>query len=320
MRIGIDMGGMSVKLGLVDYKNQIVEKLVIPTRLDVPAEDMVRDIIKAVYALMDKGKLTFEHCKGIGIGSPGTIDERNGVILYSNNFGWERVPIVKWLQREFPLSILLANDADAAALGEVHAGAARGAKNAVLLTLGTGVGGGVIMNGEIFHGPLHGGVELGHMVIQADGEPCTCGRKGCLEAYASATALLRMARKAAKENPASIMNQMCGNKLERMNGEIPFQAADMGDEAAKGVIAEYEYYLAAGIANVVNIFRPEIVILGGGVAAQKENLTGPLEEMVKELCFGGSHGEVARIVTSKLGNDAGIIGAASLIYWATPFI
>lgn len=314
MRIGIDMGGMSVKLGLVDDKNQIVEKLVIPTRLDVPAEDMVKDIIRAVYVLMDKGKVTFENCTGIGIGSPGTLDDKNGLILYSNNFGWERVPIVKWMQREFPLSVKLANDADAAALGEVYAGAARGVKNAVLLTLGTGVGGGVILNGEIFHGPLHGGVELGHMVIQADGEPCTCGRKGCLEAYASATALLRMAKKAAKENPASVMNRLCGNRLECMNGEIPFQAADMGDEAAKSVIAEYEFYLATGIANVINIFRPEMVILGGGVAAQKENLTQPLEEMVRELCFGGSHGEVARIVTSKLGNDAGIIGAASLFY------
>ena len=314
MRIGIDIGGMSVKLGLVDYKNQIVERLVIPTRLDVPAEDMVKDIIKTVYALMDKGNLTFENCRGIGIGSPGTVDDANGVILYSNNFGWERVPIVKWMRREFPLSIRLANDADAAALGEVYAGAARGVKNAVLLTLGTGVGGGVILNGEIFHGPLYGGVELGHMLIQADGEPCTCGRKGCLETYASATALLRMARQAAKENPASVMNRLCGNQLECINGEIPFQAADMGDEAAKSVIEEYEYYLAEGIANVVNIFRPEMIILGGGVAAQKENLTRPLEEMVKKLCFGGSHGEVARIVTSKLGNDAGIIGAATLVY------
>lgn len=313
MRIGIDMGGMSIKFGLVDEKNCIIRKSVIPTRTNVPATEMVDDMIQAIYDLLKQQKLSLSDCQGIGIGSPGTIDDEKGVILYSNNFGWEDVAIVAQMREKLPTDIRIANDADAAALGEVYAGAAKGAASAVLLTLGTGVGGGVILNGKIFHGPLNGGTELGHMVIQAGGKACTCGRTGCLEAYASATALLRMARQAAEKNPVSIMNAMCEKKLENMNGIIPFEAAGMGDEAAIKVVEEYENYLAIGIANVINIFRPEMVILGGGVAAQKENLTKPLEAKVCRLCFGGEHGGIARIVTSELGNDAGIIGAAALI-------
>jgi len=313
MRIGIDMGGMSVKFGLVNENYEIVDKMVIPTRLDVPPEEMIQDMIDTVSALLQKHELTVDNLKGIGLDSPGTVDDVNGVILYSNNYHWENVPIIRQMQEAFPVPMAIANDADAAALGEVKAGAAKGTDSAVLITLGTGVGGGVIQNGKIFHGPLKGGMELGHMVIQAGGELCTCGRKGCFETYSSATALLRMARNAAMKNPESVMNMMCQNDLENMNGIIPFEAAGQGDETALQVIDMYEEYLAIGIANVINIFRPEKVILGGGVSAQKENLTKPVQEKVNVMCFGGEHGEVAEIVTSKLGNDAGIIGAACLV-------
>lgn len=313
MRVGIDMGGMSVKFGLVDGENRILDKLVIPTRLDVLPEKMIQDMVDAVRQLLERKNLTAADCEGIGIGSPGTIDDEQGIILYSNNFHWERVPIVEQMKGALSLPVVIANDADAAALGEVCAGAAKGVKSAVLLTLGTGVGGGVILNGRIFHGPLKGGMELGHMVIKAGGELCTCGRRGCLEAYASATALLRIARREARSHPDSLMNSMCGDNPDNMNGVIPFEAAAKGDKAAIGVIEEYEENLAEGIANVINMFRPEMIILGGGVAAQKENLTGPLAEKVKPLCFGGEHGEIPPIVTSCLGNDAGIIGAAALL-------
>ena len=183
----------------------------------------------------------------------------------------------------------------------------------MLLTLGTGVGSGVILDKKIFRGAMPGGCELGHLYIRYDGIRCTCGRKGCLEAYASASALLRIAREKAAEHPESIMNEMCGNDLEQMNGKIPFDAAKAGDEAGMETVKEYEGYLACGIANVINTFRPEKVILGGGVAAQKDNLTAPLKDLVKDMCFGGSHGHIADIVTSVLGNDAGIIGAANLV-------
>ena len=314
MRIGIDLGGMSAKLGLVNEKNEIVGKLVIPTRLDVPAREMIHDMAEAVKKLAGEHGLQTEELEGIGIGSPGTVDQKTGSILYSNNFSWEDVPILSILKEYLgPIPMDIANDADAAALGEVCAGAAKGAKNAILLTLGTGVGGGVGLDGKIFRGGVTGGCELGHMAIVENGQLCTCGRRGCLEAYASASALLRMARKAAAEHPESVMNEMCGGDLEKMNGKIPFDAAAAGDAAGYQVVEEYENHLAFGIANLINIFRPEMVILGGGVAAQKENLTVPLQKKTECMCFGGRHGQIAPIVTSCLGNDAGIIGAANLI-------
>ena len=313
MKLGIDMGGMSIKMGLVNEENEIIGRITIPTDLTVPYQMLVERMADAVQQMLENAGMTLEQCEGIGIGSPGTIDAKRGVILYSNNFGWENVPIVEELKKHLDVGIEIANDADAAALGEVYAGAAEGAENAVLLTLGTGVGSGVILDKKIFRGGMPGGCELGHLSIHHDGVRCTCGSKGCLEAYASASALLRIAREKAAEHPESVMNEMCKNDLEQMNGKIPFDAAKAGDEAGMEVIKEYEGYLACGIANVINTFRPEKVILGGGVAAQKENLTAPLKDLVKDMCFGGSHGYIADIVTSALGNDAGIIGAANLV-------
>lgn len=313
MKIGIDMGGMSIKMGLVNEANEIVERITIPTDLTVPYQVLIERMADAVKEMMAQAGVMAEQCEGIGIGSPGTIDAENGIILYSNNFGWENIPIVAEMKKHLEARIEIANDADAAALGEVCAGAAKGAKDAVLLTLGTGVGGGVILDKKIFGGATPGGCELGHVAIKYGGLRCTCGRKGCLEAYASASALLRIAREKAASHPESMMNEMCDNDLERMNGKIPFDAAQAGDEAGRETIEEYEGYLACGIANVINIFRPEKVILGGGVAAQRDNLTMPLQELVADMCFGGKHGHIAQIVTSVLGNDAGIIGAANLI-------
>lgn len=313
MKIGIDIGGMSVKFGLVDEENQITAKTVIPTELDIPYQDLVGKMADAVKQLLEEQHLTLEDCDGIGIGCPGTINDETGVVIYSNNIRWENIPLVEELGKHLPVHIAIANDADAAALGEVCAGAAKGAKAAVLLTLGTGVGSGVILDRKIFHGPLVGGCELGHISIDYKGVRCTCGRRGCLEAYASASALLRIAGEKAMEHPESVMHGMCDGNLSNMNGKIPFDAAAQGDAAGRETVEEYESYLACGIANVINIFRPEKVILGGGVAAQKENLTAPLQELVKDLCFGGELGEIAQIVTSELGNDAGIIGAANLV-------
>ena len=313
MKIGIDMGGMSIKFGLVNEENKIIERAVIPTDLSIPYQKLVENMAETVYAVLEKANISLTDCDGIGIGSPGTICTEEGVVLYSNNFNWNHIPLVEELKKHLNTRIEIANDADAAALGEVYAGAAKGEQDAVLLTLGTGVGGGVIIGKKIFHGSLAGGCELGHMVIKFDGKMCTCGRRGCLEAYASASALIQIARDKAVEYPDSVMNEMCGHDLTNMNGKIPFDAAEQGDEAALQVVEEYENNLACGIANVINIFRPAKVILGGGVAAQKEKLTGPLQEKVKNLCFGGEHGQISKIVISELGNDAGIIGAANLV-------
>lgn len=313
MKIGIDMGGMSFKMGLVDSSNQIVARHVIPTELDIPYQEMIKKTARAVRDLTDKVGVALEQCEGIGVGTPGMLDDSGRTIMYSNNFGWENVPFAEEMEKLLPLPLAMANDADAAALGEVCAGAAKGAQSAVLLTLGTGVGGGVIIDGHIFHGSVRGGCEIGHMVIAAGGEPCTCGRAGCMEAYCSASALIRMATAEMKNSPNSALRRLFDEAGGRMNGKIPFDAARIGDEAGRRVVDVYERYLACGIANVINIFRPEKVILGGGIAAQRDNLTVPLTEKVKNICFGNPYGDVADIVVSALGNDAGIIGAANLV-------
>lgn len=313
MKIGIDMGGTSIKIGLVDSKNHIVQKNSIRTNLTISPSALIKNMAIAVNDLLSKAKIQLDACDGIGIGSPGTIDEDNGIILYSNNFFWENVAIVEELNKYLSTTIKICNDADAAALGEVCAGAAKGDSSAILLTLGTGVGTGIIINQKIFHGPLKGGTEYGHTIIQMNGEPCTCGLKGCFEAYASATALVRIAKSHAQKHPDSLMHELCHHDLTQMNGKIPFDAAHEGDTAAMEAVKEYEGYLAVGIAGLINTFRPQKVILGGGVAAQKETLTKPIQSMVNQMCFGGSHGEISTIVVSTLGNDAGIIGAANLI-------
>lgn len=313
MRIGVDVGGMSIKFGLVNEKYEIVARKVIETHRNTQsAEEIVERMAQAVLELLDENGVKQEECDGIGIACPGTSDPKTGVILYSNNIAWENISILEMLRKHVHIPMALANDADAAALGEVLDGAAKGRENAVLLTLGTGVGGGVVINRKIFSGPLKGGCELGHMVIVKNGKQCTCGRKGCLETYASATALMEEAREAAAKYPDSLMNKFSENNPEKINGKVIFDAEKQGDRAAVEVVDNYEENLSIGIANLINIFRPEIFILGGGVSAQKEYLTDALQRKVNDMCFGGSLGEVPEIVTSNLGNDAGIIGAAYL--------
>ena len=311
MRVGIDIGGMSIKIGLVDESYQITAKKVIPTEADKKTpRQIIEAMACAISSLLNENEVSTHDCKGIGIACPGTVDAESGRVIYSNNIDWKEVPILDWMREHFAIPMALANDADAAALGEVLAGAAVGKEHAILITLGTGVGGGVILDKKIFAGPLRGGCELGHTVLHMGGRLCTCGRRGCLETYASATALMKSATAAAINHPQSTMYQLYQNNGEKMDGRMVFEAGEAGDEVACEVLEEYENYLSEGIANFVNIFRPQVVILGGGVSNQKEKLTKPLQEKVKKMCFGGENGEIPPIVTSVLGNDAGIIGAA----------
>ena len=214
------------------------------------------------------------------------------------------------MRENLDIPVYVGNDADCAALGEVTSGIAKGCNNAIILTLGTGVGGGLIINGKIFSGSFPGGGELGHQVIIKGGRRCTCGRDGCLEAYASATGLITDAKEAAIANPDSILNKLVDGDISQMNAKIPFDAAQQGDAVGQKVIDGYMSYLATGIANLINIFKPEMIVLGGGVAKQKENLIKPLLEMVKKEVYSGDFR--TKIDVALLGNDAGIIGAAML--------
>lgn len=296
VRIGIDIGGTETKIGLVDIHQKLIVQTSMPTASERPAKEIIREIGEKALELLDAQGIAMDQCVGAGIGVPGTVVRKTGVVRYSNNIRWENVPLAKEMENYLPIPIQIANDADCAALGEAYAGAGKECQDVVMLTLGTGVGSGIILDGEIYEGK--GGSEFGHMVIIENGEPCTCGRKGCLEAYVSATALKRDAKRAAG--------------TWRTPEEI-FRAAAEGDAQMQEVVDAYIRRLGIGIVNIVNIFRPQLVLLGGEISAQGEVLLAPLREMMGEGCFGGDNGELPEIEIAALGSDAGMIGAASLI-------
>jgi glucokinase len=311
-RIGIDLGGTNIKIGIVDENNKIVTRRSTPTLVNRNYQEIIKSMAEAVFALLEFADISVKKCISLGIGSPGVIDSKTGTVVYSNNFGWEKVPIIEELKKYIDLPMLISNDANCAALGEVAAGAAMGCDNVVLLTLGTGIGSGIILNGKLFEGSNVGGSEFGHSVLVVDGEKCTCGRNGCFEAYASATALIRETKKAAQENKTSLINLFSENDLSKICGVTPFKAMEYGDPVAKEVIVNYVKYLSDGIINLINLFRPDKVLISGGICNQGDNLLKPVNEYVSKYCFGGSHTFIPTVMKASLGNMAGIIGAASL--------
>lgn len=307
-RIGIDIGGTKIAAGLVDEDYQIIKKASIPTLHERPYMEIIEDMARMVEALVKDAGVPKEDILGIGIGCAGTPDKENGTILFSNNLGWYDVPLARELGQMLSLPVHLDNDANAAALGEVLAGAAKGARSAVMITLGTGVGGGIILDGKVYDGVNHAGAEVGHTVIVSGGEPCTCGRKGCYEAYASTTALIRMAERAARSHPESQLAASL-NENGSLNGLLIFGAVHAGDETAKKVLSEYLFYVSEGVINLVNIFQPEMIVIGGGISSQGELILGPVRRQLAQDVFCKAV-SLPEVVCATLGNDAGIIGAA----------
>ena len=306
-RIGIDLGGTNIAVGVVDDRHRIVAEASLPTGAHRPAEQVVADMCRAVELALDKAGLTPADCASIGVGTPGTCDPERGVVVRAYNLNWFDVPVCAMLTAHFGLPARLSNDANCAALAETVAGAAVGCRNMMLITLGTGVGGGIIVDGRIVSGLGGAGGEPGHSLLVLDGEPCTCGRRGCWEVYASATALIRQGREAAAAHPTSLLN-----RYPELTGRDVFDAADAGDEAAQAVLERYYVYVAAGITDLVNILSPEMVLIGGGISRQGERLLRPIRRYVAANCFGGENRPQPVIQAAQLGNEAGIIGAAAL--------
>ena len=250
-----------------------------------------------------------ENVLGVGMGSPGMIDSKKGVVVFSGNLHWSHFPLAEETQKLLNLPVKVANDANVAALGETKFGCGKNYQNTILITLGTGVGGGVVIDGKLFEGYQSAGAELGHSVIVAGGEQCTCGRKGCLEAYASATALIRDTKRAMENNKNSKMWAI--GSTEQVTGKTAFDYYD-NDESAKAVVDNYIEKLGVGLTNLANEFRPEAIILGGGVCAQGDNLVKPLQAFLDKEIFAGEKGPQVKILTATLGNAAGILGAAAL--------
>ena len=308
--VGIDLGGTFIKGGIVDDLGNIIYRDQIPTESDKGEKRVAANIAKLVDIVIGKAALTKDDVVGIGMGVPGMIDSERGVVLLSNNLRWLDFHIAEEVSKLTGLSVKIANDANVAILAEVRFGAAKNRKNVVMLTLGTGVGGGLVCNGQLYEGNLSVGAELGHMVIDKNGEPCTCGGRGCLEAHTSATALIRNTKRMMKKNPESLMWKTYD--LDTVNGKTAFDYKDT-DECAKQVVENYIDDLATGITSLVNIFRPEVVLLGGGVCAQGDNLIVPLQKKVNKAMFAGEVGPESKILIATLGNAAGTLGAACLI-------
>lgn len=309
--LGIDLGGTNIVAGVVDENYKIIATAKVSTNSPRPAEEIADDIAKVCFAACENAGISFEDVAACGIGSPGSINPIEGTVVFANNLKFNNVPITQMLKDRTGLDFHIENDANAAAYGEFLAGSGRGVQNCIMVTLGTGVGGGIIIDGKLFSGSNYAGGELGHMVINVDGEPCTCGRKGCFEAYASATALIRQTKEAMLKNKDSIMWELAQGDLQKVNGKIPFDAMQKGDSTATEVVQQYEKYLAIGIANIINIFQPQKICIGGGISNQKETLLAPVRELVSEENY-ETMGEPCQILAAELGNDAGIIGAAML--------
>lgn len=311
---GIDLGGTGIKAALVDQQGRILRKKTVPTGASRPWQEIAADMNALVKDLAEAEGIGLKEIAGVGLGVPGAVDLERGELIYAPNLPTCRhTPFRKSVEETLGIPLYLDNDANVAALGESMFGAGGGqTRCSVMITLGTGVGGGVIIDGRIFAGAYHGGTELGHLVIHEDGEPCGCGRKGCWEAYSSATGLIREGRKAAEKDPDSKLWELCGGDLERLDGKMIGDAVDLGDPAAERVMAEYLHHLAVGLGNIYNIFQPEVLILGGGVSGRGEKLLKPLYELLRPEIYGGDMSRVdIRIAT--LGNDAGVIGAACLV-------
>ena len=311
-RIGVDLGGTNIATGVIDENYKIIGRGKVKTRAPRPAEAIFDSIKEAIDMAIVNAGISYAEVKSIGIGTPGSVNQDTGAIEFSNNLQFRNVPAKEMLEELLKKPVYLENDANAAALGEAVAGCGNGVKDFVAVTLGTGVGSGIIIDGKIYRGSNFCGGEMGHMVINVDGIPCNCGRKGCWEKYASATALVAQAVEAMEGNRDSLLWKTCEGDLNKVDGKSIFDALDMGDAVAKAVVDRYLYYVSIGLANVINALQPEAVCIGGGISGQGEKILKPIRDIVKAERYSVYADKQAAIIPAALGNDAGIIGAALL--------
>ena len=309
--LGVDLGGTNIACAVVTSSGEMLGKASIPTNLPEPAEDIADRIAECCRMALSNSGIPLEGIASVGIGAPGIANARTGVVEYSCNLDFHNTPLAEMVHARLGKPVLLENDANAAALGEFVSGSGKGSDSLVAITLGTGVGGGVVMHDRLLTGFNYAGAELGHFVMVRDGELCSCGRRGCFEAYCSATALTRQTRQAMEQDPDSLMWRLAGS-LEAVNGKTVFDALDQGDPTAKQVFDSFVENLACGITSIINIFQPEVLCVGGGISNQGERLLAPVRAIVDREDYARDSARRTRIVRATLGNDAGIIGAAML--------
>ncbi len=313
-RLGIDLGGTNIVAGVVDEDYKIIAKASCKTAVPRPESEICDSMAEVAQKAIEKAKLTMDDIDSIGIGVPGAVNPKTGIIEYSANLFFHNWEVVDMMEERLGKKVRIENDANAAALGEYLAGSAKGAKNAVAITLGTGVGGGIIINGKIYSGSNFAGAELGHMVIVKDGKECACGRRGCWETYASATGLINLTKQKilSEKLEFSYMLKLCDGDINKVNGRTAFDAMRDGDPTAKAVVEEYISYLSCGLVNIINIFQPDVLCIGGGISNEGENLLAPVRAYVERERYTKHNDKQTLVCTCTLGNDAGIIGAAYL--------
>lgn len=305
--IGIDLGGTNVAAGLVDEGGKLLEKASVPCPRG--PEPIAGAIAQAARLAAEKAGVEVSRARSVGLASPGNIDPERGVVFHAYNLELDHAPLADLVSQRLGLPALLENDANAAALGEYVSGAGMGHKSLVAVTLGTGVGSGAVLEGKLYTGFNYSGMEAGHTVIRRGGRACTCGRKGCWEAYASATGLITSTREAMEAHPDSGLWKVAPT-LAQVNGKTPFDAAQAGDTVAQAVLDEYMEDLGCGLANLINLLQPEVLCIGGGICAQGENLLAPLRAVLDREEFTKDSSRRTKVCVAQLGNDAGIVGAA----------
>lgn len=310
--IGVDLGGTNIAIGIVDENYNIITKKSVPTNCPGSAEAIADDIAKTALELLKETNMSLNEISWVGIGTPGSVNSQSGVIERAHNLGFCDTPLKKLIEDRLQIECYIENDANAAAYGEFLAGAAKGTNDAVCVTIGTGIGGGVIIDKKIYTGSNFFGAELGHTVIEINGKQCNCGRNGCLERYASATALIQQTKEKMLGDKNSLMWQEVDGDIEKVSGRTSFDAMKKGDKSAKEVVEKFVEYLACGCTNFINIFQPDVLIIGGGVSKEKDALLKPLKETIARDSFDKNPEKATKVLAATLGNDAGIIGAAFL--------
>ena len=309
--IGIDVGGTNLVAGVVDETGMILDKVSHPVDKNMSAEDMCRELARMARGVLTVSGISAKEIAAVGVGLPGLVDNKTGMVIKTPNMPFNRTPFRELFQKEWDVPVYLGNDANCAAIGEYFAGAAKSSNNAVVVTIGTGLGGGLVVDGKLLTGFANAGMEVGHMIIHPNGMMCGCGQRGCWEQYGSATALIRLTRIEMERNKDTKLWEVCEFDKKNITGRTAFQAARLGDAAAQRVLAQYLEGLSIGLINLVNILQPEIICLGGGVSnAEDDLLLDPLRKLVAQGVF-DKHVPV-RLEKASLGNDAGIVGAALL--------
>lgn len=312
-RVGIDLGGTNIVFGIVTDEGEILRKTSVPAEADKhTGDELVEIMAQGVKSIIEESGMPVSELRSIGIGTPGISNSKKGMLIYTVNLPFKNTDFKTTFSKYFDVPLYLNNDANCAALGELVAGGAKGHDSCVLITLGTGVGGGIVVDGKILNGFNNAAGELGHMVTQKGGELCNCGRRGCFERYASATAIINATKLAAKFHPESIINKLCDGDYSKINAKTAFDAARENDIIGKEVVETYIRDLGEGVINFINIFQPEVLLIGGGVSNEGENLLAPLREYVYKYTYANEYIPQTQIVRATLKNDAGLIGAAML--------